>query len=275
LKRAFSRFIGVDLGGGRGKTTAIAEIRSGGSGAQVVEVATRSGRSPWTDDTLLGRLMAASPADAVIAVDAPLTQAACGRCERPVCPGMEACADPAVVWLRTEGRALVRKVDLPPLGNASPMRGLPDEDDGYVSYTSFTEPHAVYKVSIRRGSVADLMRSPLAVILLADDAPVADQDRAALSGNPVRYPPAAQAQEVDRSGVETVDRPGFGVGEPQPAVYHLVRQIQDEQRAHPVIAEALPHFCEEQRGKPAGMSKEAGIAGDVRESGHGVPVTSV
>src|SRR4051794_13622808 len=44
LKRAFSRFIGVDLGGGRGKTTAIAEIRSGASGAQVVEVATRSGR---------------------------------------------------------------------------------------------------------------------------------------------------------------------------------------------------------------------------------------
>ena len=27
LKRAFSRFIGVDLGGGRGKTTAVAEIR--------------------------------------------------------------------------------------------------------------------------------------------------------------------------------------------------------------------------------------------------------
>jgi hypothetical protein len=119
LKRAFSRFIGVDLGGGRGKTTAIAEIRSGACGAQVVEVATRSGRLPWTDDTLMGRLMTASPADAVIAVDAPLTQAACGRCERPVCPGMEACADPAVVWLRTEGRALVRKVARETVGGGS------------------------------------------------------------------------------------------------------------------------------------------------------------
>lgn len=119
MKRAFTRFIGVDLGGGRGKTTAIAEIRSGPAGAQVIEVATRAGRLPWTDDTLLGRLMAASPIDAVIAVDAPLTQAACGRCERPVCPGMEACADPAVIWLRTEGRALVRKVNVETVGGGS------------------------------------------------------------------------------------------------------------------------------------------------------------
>jgi predicted nuclease with RNAse H fold len=119
LKRAFSRFIGVDLGGGRGKTTAIAEIRSGPGGAQVIEVATRSGRLPWTDDTLLGRLMSASHGDAVIAIDAPLTQAACGRCELPVCPGMEACADPAVIWLRTEGRALVRKVAVETVGGGS------------------------------------------------------------------------------------------------------------------------------------------------------------
>lgn len=112
MKRPFSRFIGVDLGGGRGKTTAVAEIRSAPDGAEVVEVATRSARStrqPWTDETLVERLAAARPEATVIAIDAPLTQAACGRCERPVCPGMEACPEPAVVWLRTEGRALVRK----------------------------------------------------------------------------------------------------------------------------------------------------------------------
>src|SRR5690348_10492211 len=44
VQRSFSRFIGVDLGGGRGKTTAVAEVRSGARGAEVVEVATRSGR---------------------------------------------------------------------------------------------------------------------------------------------------------------------------------------------------------------------------------------
>lgn len=133
MKRAFSRFIGVDLGGGRGKTTAIAEIRSGPSGAQVVEVATRSGKLPWTDDALLSRLIAVAPAEVVLApaelvpapaevvlaIDAPLTQSACGRCVLPVCPGMEACADPAVVWLRTEGRALIRKVSVESVGGGS------------------------------------------------------------------------------------------------------------------------------------------------------------
>ncbi|MEJ7601855.1 MAG: hypothetical protein WKG01_28415 [Kofleriaceae bacterium] len=110
MKRTFTRFIGIDLGGGRGKTTAIAEIRSGAAGAEVFEVATRAtAREPWTDDTLTARLAVPQP-DTVIAVDAPLTQAACNRCERPVCPGMEACAEPAVVWLRTVGRNLVRKV---------------------------------------------------------------------------------------------------------------------------------------------------------------------
>ncbi|HET9619993.1 MAG TPA: DUF429 domain-containing protein [Kofleriaceae bacterium] len=90
-----------------------------GTRAQVVEVATRSGRLPWTDDTLTERLLAASAADTVIAIDAPLTQAACARCDRPVCPGMEACADPAVIWLRTEGRALVRKVAAETVGGGA------------------------------------------------------------------------------------------------------------------------------------------------------------
>ncbi len=78
-------------------------------GAEVIEVATRAGKLPWTDDTLIGRLAIPDP-HRVIAVDAPLTQAACGRCERPVCPGFEPCVDPAVVWLRTEGRSLLQKV---------------------------------------------------------------------------------------------------------------------------------------------------------------------
>ncbi len=115
MKRSYSRFIGVDLGGGRGKTTAIAELRSGPAGAEVIEVATRSGKQPWSDETLMQRLTRVG-ADAVIAIDAALTQAACGRCAEPVCPGMEACSDPATVWLRTEGRALVRNVAVESIG---------------------------------------------------------------------------------------------------------------------------------------------------------------
>ncbi len=110
MRRPFTRFIGVDLGGGRGKTTALAEIRNGIQGAEVIEVATRSAKQPWTDDTLMARLHERAGDNVAVAIDAPLTQTACARCEVPVCPGMEACAEPAVVWLRTEGRALVRKV---------------------------------------------------------------------------------------------------------------------------------------------------------------------
>ncbi len=116
MRHAFSRFVGVDLGGGRGKTTAIAEIRSGSGGAEVIEVATRASRQPWTDDTLVSRLTEGDGGSRVIAIDAPLTQTACGRCERPVCPGMEACADPSVVWLRTTGRGLMRKVAAQTIG---------------------------------------------------------------------------------------------------------------------------------------------------------------
>lgn len=54
MARSFTRFIGVDLGGGRGKTTAFAELRmAAAGGAEVVEVATRAGRQPWTDDNRL------------------------------------------------------------------------------------------------------------------------------------------------------------------------------------------------------------------------------
>lgn len=108
MERPFHRFIGVDLGGGRGKTTAVAELRATPDGVEVLEVASRGATTAWTDETLLQRLVEAT--DAVIAMDAPLTRPACGRCERPVCPGMEACEEPAVIWLRTEGRSLVRKV---------------------------------------------------------------------------------------------------------------------------------------------------------------------
>lgn len=109
VKRPQTRFIGIDLGGGRGKTTAIAELRSAAGAVEVVEVATRAAKQAWTDESLVERLVGATdPAATVIAIDAPLTRAACNRCERPVCPGMQACTEPAVVWLRTEGRALVQ-----------------------------------------------------------------------------------------------------------------------------------------------------------------------
>lgn len=125
MKRAFSRFIGVDLGGGRGKTTAVAELRIGANGAaEVIEVATRAGKLPWTDDTLIGRL-AMPDSDRVIAVDAPLTQTACGRCKVEVCPGTESCVDPSVVWLRTVGRNMMQNVAAETVGGHTRTELMP------------------------------------------------------------------------------------------------------------------------------------------------------
>lgn len=99
-------FIGIDLGGARGKTTAVATLVRSDDGAAVVAAGARSERGPWSDDELWAYLSAA-PADALIAVGAPLTPPACLRCVRPVCPGAASCEDPAVVWLRTSGKRVV------------------------------------------------------------------------------------------------------------------------------------------------------------------------
>jgi prolyl oligopeptidase len=59
--------------------------------------------------------------------------------------------------------ALVRKVELPPLGTASSMLGLPTEDTAYFSYTSFTEPQIIYKTSIKTGHVEEWARIQLPI----------------------------------------------------------------------------------------------------------------
>jgi prolyl oligopeptidase len=58
---------------------------------------------------------------------------------------------------------LVRKIDLPPLGSASGMSGLPDEDTAYFSYVSFTAPAVIYKTSIRTGKVTEWTRISLPI----------------------------------------------------------------------------------------------------------------
>ena len=125
MKRSFRSFLGIDLGGGRGKTTALAELRlvapaeDGSPRVAVFEVAVRAGQLPWTDDTLYARL--AEPiAERVIAVNAPLAAPACGRCARPVCAGIEGCDEPAVVWLRTSGRQLVQSIAQETAGASRP-----------------------------------------------------------------------------------------------------------------------------------------------------------
>ena len=53
---------------------------------------------------------------------------------------------------------LVRKIDLPPLGTATPMVGLADEDAAYFAYSSFTSPDVIFRTSIRTGKVSEWAR---------------------------------------------------------------------------------------------------------------------
>ena len=110
VARDFATFVGIDLGGARGKTTAIAELRATDAGVVAVRASTRRGRQRWSDDPLWDYMQTVD-SNAVIAVHAPLTLPACVRCIRPVCPGAADCVDPAVAWLRSEGERLVADPD--------------------------------------------------------------------------------------------------------------------------------------------------------------------
>jgi hypothetical protein len=103
---AARRFVGIDLGGARGKTTAVARLTADPAGQVVVEDVSRRHRGRAFHDAVILDYLDEHGAGAVVAVNAPLTAPACVRCRLAVCPGAAACVDPAVVWLRSEGIAL-------------------------------------------------------------------------------------------------------------------------------------------------------------------------
>ncbi len=67
------------------------------------------------------------------------------------------------VEVRDLNGKLIRNVALPPLGTSSGISGEPDEDTGYFSYTSFTEPQVIYKTSIKTGKVDEWARIKLPI----------------------------------------------------------------------------------------------------------------
>jgi len=107
-QRTFDRFVGVDLGGGKGKNTAVAllERRNGGAVVKYVGTRTPSGR-PLYDAELVGYVLAQP--DALVAIDAPLLPTVCIRCRLPVCVGLDACEDPVIDWFRAKGDPMVHE----------------------------------------------------------------------------------------------------------------------------------------------------------------------
>jgi predicted nuclease with RNAse H fold len=97
--RPFKRFVGVDLGGGKGKKTAVAVLELTADGVAVTRIAPRTGGAPLYDAALVELIRSAGD-ETVLCVDAPLTMPPCLRCQVPVCPGQEACVDESVIEMR-------------------------------------------------------------------------------------------------------------------------------------------------------------------------------
>jgi predicted nuclease with RNAse H fold len=98
--KPIARFIGIDLGGGKSKKTALAVLEGSKSGVTVTELHPRRDGEPLYDVNLLATIRAVGQG-AVVCVDAPLTLPPCIRCRVSPCPGQEACVDPEVAVLRS------------------------------------------------------------------------------------------------------------------------------------------------------------------------------
>lgn len=134
--KAYSTFVGVDLGGARGKTTAVATLRKADDGMAIVaDVAARHRGQPWTDDVLLD-FVGDKGSDTVLAIDAPLTEPSCVRCTKSTCPGQRACTVPSVVWLREKGRELYEAA----IARSDRIAAIPSQTGFATSATSDADP---------------------------------------------------------------------------------------------------------------------------------------
>jgi predicted nuclease with RNAse H fold len=99
MEKPFTRFIGVDLGGGKGKKTALAVLEKSRDGVTVTQLSPKAKAPPLYDASLVSTILSLAYG-AVVCVDAPLTLPPCLRCTEPVCPGQDACIDAEVVAMR-------------------------------------------------------------------------------------------------------------------------------------------------------------------------------
>ncbi len=110
--RDFHRFIGVHLGGGRGKTTAVARFERSHGSLRLAEARVRRDHrgggedappqvehTLFRDDVLVAYLEHWCDERTVVALNAPLTLPPCIRC-RLACPGVAACEVPVVQWMK-------------------------------------------------------------------------------------------------------------------------------------------------------------------------------
>lgn len=98
----------MDLGGGKGRNTAVAVLQPEGAAVRVVFLSTRSPeQEPFYDSPLL-RFIRHNQDGALLAMDAPLVPTVCVRCNNDTCPTLEECQERVVRWFRDKGDAMVR-----------------------------------------------------------------------------------------------------------------------------------------------------------------------
>ena len=92
-------YVGIDLGGAKGHTTASAFLRER-RGRLTVEAL----ELPFGDAELLNSLVEVRGSAAVVAIDAPLTLPACMRCDAAECPSPRLCKKRFVKGIALTGR---------------------------------------------------------------------------------------------------------------------------------------------------------------------------
>ncbi len=102
----FKRIVGVDLAGGRGKSTAVAilQLPDGATPNHrrprlVFASARDSHKKPWRDDRLAS-LLDQDSRHTLLCLDAPISLPPCLRCRKRHCPGTQDCPDPEVETMR-------------------------------------------------------------------------------------------------------------------------------------------------------------------------------
>src|SRR5262249_58067160 len=71
----------------------------------------------------------------------------------------------------------------------------------------------------------------------------------------VSDPPARKRHQVNESDVETVDRRTRAVVHPEAARADRGDEEEEQDAAHAVVTEPLPHLREEERGEPEGVAE--------------------
>lgn len=69
----------------------------------------------------------------------------------------------SVVQVHDMNGKFVRNVEVPALGTAGAMVGEPDQDTGYLAYSSFTEPQVIYQTSLKTGATKEWARVKLPI----------------------------------------------------------------------------------------------------------------